>query len=62
MNDCFKNHEYIRIMFAIDEGVKAWVLFMMMRKFVVEIDDAIVMNYGEISDLYVNDYASMIHC
>lgn len=48
--------------FAIDEGVTTWVLFMIMMKFDVEFDDEIPMDYDEISDVYVNDYANMIHC
>lgn len=31
-------------------------------EFDVKIIDEIAMNYGETSDLYVNNYASMIHC
>lgn len=46
---------------TIDKGVKSWVLFMIMMKFVVEFGDEISMNGGEISDVYVNDYANIIY-
>lgn len=48
--------------FSINECVKAWVLFMIMMKFVVEFNNEIVINFGGISDVYVNDYAIMINC
>ena len=47
---------------SIDESVKDWVLFMIMMKFAVKFDDEIAMDCDEINDVYVIDYANMIHC
>lgn len=35
---------------------------MIMMKFVIEFNNEIVINFGGISDVYVNDYAIMINC
>lgn len=37
--------------YVIDEGVKAWVLFMIMMKFAVEFHDEIAKDYDEMNIL-----------